>query len=283
MPRRACALLLAIWTLAAASACGAIGMRTIEAGTEPPPFTAPGFPHDLLDGVLRKVVGPTGVDYPALVRDSSALRAYCALLAVAGPATAPERFPSAGHRLAYYLNAYNAFVLLGVVEHWPIESVREVRAALAPGGGFGFFYGLRFRLDGHEINLHDLENEILRMRFDDARIHAAINCASISCPRLRRAAWSAATLESELDAATLELTSDPRHVRFDHEAKVVHLSALYDWYREDFERHAERAGRAPAVLAFIALFGGEESAAAAARAGGYELRTMDYDWRLNGS
>ncbi len=266
---------------AAMPCCGAIGMRTISAGVDPPPLPLSGFSHERLDRVLTRHVDAGGVDYGALAAAADDLRAYAALLALAGPRTTPERFPTRNDRLAYYLNAYNALVLLGVVEHWPIESVRDVRAPLAPGGGFGFFYGLHFRLDGDEISLNDLENEILRKRFDDARIHAAINCASVSCPTLQPRAWAPETLDSDLDEAIAELAGAPRHVRIDPARRTVRVSSIYDWFRGDFEAHAERAGRAPSLLDFIALYGGEAVAAAAEAAGDYELRFMEYDWALN--
>ncbi|MAE71918.1 MAG: hypothetical protein CME06_15810 [Gemmatimonadetes bacterium] len=261
--------------------CGAIGVRTISAGVDPPPLPPSGFSHERLDRVLTRHANSSGVDYQTLAMESGDLRAYAASLAASGPRTTPDRFTSRADRLAYYLNAYNALVLLGVVENWPIESVRDVRAPLAPGGGFGFFYGLRFNLDGDEINLNDLENEILRKGFEDARIHAAINCASVSCPTLQPRAWMPETLEPDLDRAVAELAGDARHVRIDSANRVVHLSSIYDWFREDFEKHAERAGKAPTVLGFIELYGGAPVAAAAQSAPGYEIRYMEYDWSIN--
>ncbi len=98
------------------------------------------------------------VDYAEVLSGVSDLKRFAATLAEVGPTTTPDRFPTEEDRLAYYINAYNALTLLGVVDNWPISSVQDVRGWLDPRPGFGFFYGLRFFLDGDKITLYDLEN-----------------------------------------------------------------------------------------------------------------------------
>jgi hypothetical protein len=151
-----------------------------------------------------------------------------------------------------------------VVEHWPIGTVHDVRGPLEPVEGLGFFWAQRFTLDGRSISLYALENRILRARFADARIHAAINCASASCPDLASVAYRPETLERQLDAA-------------------IELSAIFDWFRGDFVQHATREGWGNDVLDFVEFHAAPATRdpIAAARARGAEVRSIDYDWSLN--
>lgn len=261
-------LLMGIFAAAAALA----GFKSVGAGTEAPVLVDVGFPYDDLADVLDRYVTPRGVDYDGLAADDHSLRRFTALIAQVGPRTAPERFPTPADELAYFLNAYNALVLLGVIEHWPIDTVHDVRGVLEPRAGFGFFYGLRFELDGRRTNLYNLENQVIRP-LGDARIHAALNCASRSCPALAGTPYRGATLEQQLDAATRPFAGTEPHVEVDEQARVVRLSRIYDWYESDFGD----------VLSWIEGFADPEAAAAVARARaeGWPIDHIPYDWSLN--
>jgi len=257
-----------------------VGWRTVEAGVEP---AAPGsaVSYDDLAAALAHA-GPGGVDYPSLHGDAHALRRFAATLAVTGPRSTPDLFPSRDARLAWHLNAYNALVLLGVVEAWPIASIHEVRGWLEPKAGFGFFWAQRFRLDGRRVNLFDLENKSIR-GFVDARIHAALNCASASCPSLAPEPYRPETLDAQLDAAARRFTSEAPHVHVDEAARTVELSAIYDWFSGDFEQHSGALGGEPSVLAWIERYADPTTSAAVARARseGYSVVRAPYDWSLN--
>ena len=187
-------------------------------------------------------------------------------MSIAGPRSTPERFRTEPERLAYYLNAYNALVLFAVIDNWPIESVHDVHGWLDPRKGFGFFYGLQMPLDG--------ENEVIR-GFKDARIHAAINCASKSCPALAPYAFEPAILDAQLDEVTRAFCSTAPHVGIDESTKQIQLSAIFDWYR--------RLGRPATALDFIETFATPEMAAALSRArsADFEVVFQPYDWTLN--
>ena len=173
-----------------------------------------------------------GVDYSQLsAHGETKLRRYVEALAHHGPTTTPDAYPSKAERLSYYLNAYNALVLFAVLEHLPITSVQDVHGLIEPKAGFGFFYALSFHLDGERINLYDLENDIIR-GFGDARIHAAINCASESCPTLRSEPFNATQLETELDEVFAAFCTSNKHVSLGEQS--VEVSAIFDWFGEDF-------------------------------------------------
>ncbi len=260
----------------------ALGMRSIEIDAKPFEQAAGGFDYSWWNTSLGRWVRGERVDYIAVRADVEELRRFIATLGSVGPRTTPERFTTDADRLSYYINAYNALVLFAVVDNWPIDTVHDVRGWLDPRAGFGFFYGLRLPLDGGETNLYDLENEDIR-GFLDARIHAAINCASKSCPALMPYAFEPARLDEQLDAVTRAFCSNPVHVRVDHEAEEIQLSAIFDWYKPDFEEHARRLGRPATIVDFIVAFATPEAAAELerARVSEFELVFQPYDWALN--
>ena len=258
-----------------------LGFGLTTAGVEAT-ARAPDALWDDLDAVLTAHVGRDGqVDYTGLTADSGALREIAAGLAVVGPRMTPEHFRTDEDRLAYYINAYNVLTLLGVVAHWPITSVHDVRGAINPKDGFGFFYAQRFQLDGRRVSLYTLENSWIRGSFVDARFHAAINCASASCPSLAPVAYRSETLDIALSAAAQMFAALKPHVEVDREASVVRLSQIYSWYAEDFEAQAAALGVPPTVLWWIDAQSGMEDGEEIAEAG-FSVEYVPYDWSLNG-
>lgn len=254
-----------------------LGLRGIasEAAPYPDPSHAP------LDALLRAHVRDGRVDYVSLKTDAR-LERYVATLAGWGPRSTPDAFPSEAARLAYQLNAYNALVLFAVARAWPIASVHDVRGPIEPKAGFGFFWAQHFRLDGRWINLYDLEHEVLRAGFEDARIHAAIVCASASCPRLAAAAYRPETVDAQLDLAMRAFASAP-YVRVDDEGERIVLNAIYDWFAEDFAAEARRRAAGRTALDGVVAFADPETRAALTRArrDGYAVTYAAYDWSVN--
>lgn len=260
----------------------ALGLRSVTVDAKPFDPPASGFAYDWWNGALGRWVSPPGVDYDAVLAEEDDLRRFVATLAEVGPRATPERFSTEPERLAYYINAYNALVLLAVVDNWPIDTVHDVRGWLDPREGFGFFYGLRFPLDGGTTNLYDLENDVIR-GFVDARIHAAINCASKSCPALMPYAFEPARLDDQLDVVTRSFCSSSPHVHVDDDTKEIQLSAIFEWYQTDFEEHARRMGRPATIVDFILGFAEPPVAEEVERARSeeYEVVFQPYDWALN--
>jgi hypothetical protein len=163
--------------------------------------------------------------------------------------------------LSAWLNAYNAIVVSEVVEHYPLRSVRDVE---------GFFDTERHRVAGRRRTLDQLEHRVIRPRFRDARVHFALNCGSVSCPPLHRHAFRERILDATLDRLVRQALSSRRHARVS--GRVVHLTELFFWFDEDFERDAG------SVVAWLKAHGGERFANVPADA---ELRRISWDWRLN--
>ena len=261
--------------IAAALYRPALGVRAIEGQAGAPTPESSAELEQRWDAILDGAVDAEGgVRYPLLRARRASVGRLLGTLSSFGPRSRPAAFPDRAARFAYFINAYNALVVAGVLELDVRRSVREVRGWFTPREGMGFFWGLRFEVDGERTNLHALENDVLRARFGDARLHAAINCASASCPRLAASAYHGASLEAELDAAARRLASAP-HVRV--VGASLELSSIFAWYRADFEADAEDG----TLLGWIAERSADEEVAEAARAEGVSVRFVDYDWSLN--
>lgn len=219
-------------------------------GTMSDSAVAQTFSHDDWTEVLERFVDDSGrVAYAALAEDRTALDRYIEAIGSTGPTTHPELFPDRGARLAYYLNGYNALVFGGVLSRGP-ERVSVWKGGLI--SGYKFFVGMKVTIDGKKTSLKKLEDKIIRDGFQDPRIHAALNCASIGCPRLPRKAFDPEDLDAELDAAMREFARDPKHVRLDDSTGVVQLSKIFDWFSGDFLAFdASQGADSPTLVGYL--------------------------------
>jgi hypothetical protein len=243
------------------------------------PAHAEPFSHAALDRVLQRFVDDQGrVDYAGLGRERADLDAYLRRVAAASPDRHPDAFPTRADALAYWANAYNAAVIGRVLDDYPIASIAE--ASLL--GKTGFFTLTRPDLGGRRTSLYELEHGVIRKGFGEPRVHFALNCASRGCPRLPREAFDGARLDAQLDRETRRFLAEERNLRVDHAARTVWLSAILDWYADDFtDAYRARTGRAGTVLDWMRPYLDEPRAAEVERAGDYRVRFFPYDWRLN--
>ena len=240
-----------------------------------PAGAAETFSHADWGRVLAKYVDERGfVDYRGLAEDRSTFDRYMARLRAASPRSDPALFPTEDHELAYYINAYNAWVFWGVLDRGPdIDSVWGLF-----GTGISFFSGMDIELGGRETDLKALEDEVIRAEYGDARVHAALNCASVSCPRLPREAFTGEELDAQLDAAMHEFVTDPKHLKVDRGARRVAMSKIFDWYSGDFLADAEERGvREPNLIDYANLHRGDAGKIPRT----YEIAFFEYDKGLN--
>ena len=259
----------------------ALGVRQIPARGTPTPLPATGFDWAPWTELLAHVVSGGFVRYDRLGARAAALESICARLAVTGPRSDPDRFPGAADSVAYSINAYNALVLLGVLRHLPLGSVSDVRGVWEPRPHMGFFWGLRFQLDQRWRHLYALEHDTLLTEPVDARIHAAINCASWSCPPLGAEAFVPHRLDAQLDRATRDWARGHGIVGADADRVVLH--PLVGFYPFDFADHARRAGWGDRPVDFLRhwLDPEESTRIDALVTGGAAVSWPPYDWRLN--
>jgi hypothetical protein len=225
--------------------------------------------------VLERAVTPEGrVRYQELKENPEDLDAFLRQLAAVSPENRPELFPTREAQMAYWINAYNGFVVHEVVKHYPVESVRDLKF------GFGLLFFKRKRLvaGGKRYSLDDIEHGILRARYGDARIHFAVNCASASCPPLRREPYRPEKLEAQLEDAALNFIQRRENVWM--RGDVLFLSALFDWYKDDFIRAATKTNGPPTVVDYVTRYL-PAAVAEQIRQKNPRVEFYNYDWTLN--
>ncbi|TAK30172.1 MAG: DUF547 domain-containing protein [Myxococcaceae bacterium] len=224
--------------------------------------------------LLRAVVRRGGVDYAGVRERLGELRLIHAWLGEHGPTATPAAFASANARKAYWLNAYNATVLLGVAE--APATMRNVMTYLPDGG---FFRARHWRLDGRELTLDAVENREVRPVFRDPRVHMALNCGARSCPPLYDGAYVPGALDRQLDALARGYVNAASNVAVDEAARAVRVAQIFEWFRDDFAGAGGvvawlRSYAAPTLRAAL-------EAACGADAGACTVRYRRYDWSLN--
>ena len=252
-------------------------------------FPADGFSHLEFEDLLRKYVDEDGnVDYDDWHNSGESvaqLDSYLAAVSAYSPDNTPQRFPTRNDELAYWIYGYNAYVIKSVLDNWPIESVTDVKAPLEVVKGLGFFYRLRFAFGGEKYSLLFVENSKIRKKFNDARIHFVLNCASDSCPVIRPSLPTGEALLDLLSLATVEFVSDPKNVAVDHANKQIVLSTIFKWFKKDFLNDLARRGRPSerGIVDYVASVAPDTVRAELDSARGYDVVFRDYDWSLNRS
>jgi hypothetical protein len=206
-----------------------VALKAIDAA--PGPYVEPepnpdvsGVDHGLWDYLLKTYVADGLVDYAGIGRNHL-FQKYLRQLGYAEP----DKLESDPHRLALFCNAYNAFVINGVVTHKIAETVNSFDVE-----GVGFFDLKEHILAGETISLNDLEHKRIRPVFNEPRIHMALVCAARSCPIIRTEAYTGEQLDRQLEDQARLFTNSPKHVRYDDETNVLHLSKILRWYGKDF-------------------------------------------------
>jgi len=203
------------------------------------------------------------VDYAAIARDPR----WAALLGALATADAPR---TRAERLAFWVNVYNVLAIDVVLQNLPLDSIRDAGSFLRP-----IWDRPAGRAAGRDVSLGEIEHEILRP-LGDPRIHAAIVCASTSCPSLPREAFRAARLDAQLDASVQRFLADPRKgARVTEAGAALRLSKIFDWFEDDFEA----AGGVRAWL--LPRLPERESAWLRALGRSAPLDYFEYDWSLN--
>jgi hypothetical protein len=223
------------------------------------------FDHSGFDGVLRKHVNSIGeVDYAGLKRDRAELDRYVAAISQTSPKKSPTQFPQTDQQLTFWINAYNALMLKTVINAYPLKSVRDL------GLLYGVFRKKEHLVGGIMMSLDDIEHKTIRAQFPEPRIHFALVCASVSCPRLQRFAFDAAKLRQQLDQVAKQFLSEQRNLEVKPDQII--LSSIFKWYGGDFNKNGGDLRRflianAPATVAL------------SLKNQRFEYR--DYDWNLN--
>ncbi|MFB6307401.1 MAG: DUF547 domain-containing protein [Flavobacteriales bacterium] len=193
---------------------------------EKSPTNAQPIEHTKWNKLLNKHVNEKGkVTYKAFIKDTVQLKEYLNELSTSHP----HKGWSKKQRKAYWINAYNAFTISLILKHFPVNSIRDI------GPIYKTPWKIKFiEIEGKEYSLGDIEHRILRANYGDPRIHYAINCASVSCPPLRKEAYKAEKLDEQLNDQAERFINDSSRNKISK--KEVNLSQIYDWFSEDFKK-----------------------------------------------
>jgi len=237
----------------------AVGLAGVVTGQALDPAVPPGWA-----AVLDRFVDEYGrVDFEGIAQAPADLNSAVAYIASTSPESNPSLFPSREARLAYYINAYNALAMFNVVDS-------GIPSSLAGLQKFRFFWVKKFTIGGRSISLYALENDVIRPMREE-RVHFALNCMAVSCPRLPRTPNTTANLDRELAAAARLFFSEKRNLTISSDPREIKVSEILKFYREDFLRTS------PDLTAYI------NRHLEAKIPEGYKVDFSDYDWTVNDS
>jgi len=171
-------------------------------------------------------------------------------------------------QLAFLINAYNAFTVNLILEHYPVDSIKDI------GSFFRSAWKIRFfQLFGEKHHLDYIEHELIRGsgRYNEPRIHFALVCASIGCPKLQTEAFTENNLERLLELGASTFMADKSRNRYVDSENAVYISPIFKWYAEDFEKASG------SVLNYVLprITNGK------IKTNGQAVKFLDYNWNLN--
>lgn len=227
--------------------------------------------HSSWDKLLRKYVDKDGyVNYRSWHASASDRRVLSGYLNSLSQATPPV---SAGKdsKLAFWINAYNAVTVHGILREYPTSSIRNHTAKLF---GYNIWKDLQLYVGGRAYSLEAIEHETLR-KMSEPRIHFAIVCASIGCPRLLNEAYTPSKVQQQLETNAKDFFSRSQNFRYESQSRRFYLSSILSWFAEDFGSNQS------SQLRTISRWLPNKSAKAAAQAGSGNVSYLDYNWNLN--
>lgn len=177
------------------------------------------------NALLAKYVTSGGVKYAAWKNNAADMEAIQNV--VNGIGAEKLSGLSKKEQLAFYLNAYNAWILREALAKYPTKSVKDLL--------FTFFTGQRLKVAGESMSFNRLEKDIIRAKFNEPRIHFALNCASRSCPPLNPKAFRADELDSQLEKLSVAFVNSPKGVDYNAGKGTAALCAIFNWYKDDFK------------------------------------------------
>lgn len=263
------------------AATGALCAPPLWAQNAAPPFD---HSHAAWTALLKKHVKlidggkASQMRYAGMVAERAALKAYLATL-TAVPAAQFDTF-SKPQQIAFLINAYNAFTVELILTRYPkLASIKDLGSLLQSP-----WKAKSVALLGQQMSLDHIEHDTLRAkgRYDDPRVHFAVNCASIGCPALREEAFVAERLDAQLDEQAQRFMADRSRNRYNAERDRAEVSKIFDWFGDDFKAGHKGISSVPQFLGrFADQLADTPADRDKLRAGNFSLAFLDYDWKLN--
>jgi hypothetical protein len=217
--------------------------------------------HKEWDKLLKKHVDASGmVNYKGFKSDKAALDAYLKILSD----NAPKSSWSKNDEKAFWINAYNAYTVSLIVSKYPVKSIKDLGGKIYK---VNTPWDIKFiTIGGKKYDLNNIEHGILRKKYDDPRIHFALVCAAMSCPKLQQEAYTGSDVDKQLDAAGKEFLNDKSKNKIS--ASKADLSKYFSWYKGDFTKNGSLSD-------FINKYSQTKIN------GDTKIGSLDYDWSLN--
>ncbi|WP_370088822.1 DUF547 domain-containing protein [Ekhidna sp.] len=224
----------------------------------------PGVSHASYDALLQKHVDDQGlVSYKELKSERQKLKSYLSIL----ESNPPQKSWTRDEKLAYWINAYNAYTLDLILEHYPVASIKDIGSTIKIPF-VSTAWDIKFiNIGDKEYDLNNIEHGIIRKEFEEPRIHFALVCAAISCPKLQNKAYFPETLDAQLTKAAKEFLSNPSKNEI-KSAERATLSKLFNWYRGDFNNNGT-------LIEYVNQYAPVKLNKDA------NIDWMDYNWALN--
>jgi hypothetical protein len=231
--------------------------------------------HKIYDELLAQYVENGLVDYEKLKNDNR-LKKYLNNLSKINPDTLKNDM----EKMTFWINAYNAFTLEVIVDNYPLESINDLNwggMAIAQMLGKTVWHKKFISINNKEYSLNDIEHGILRKKFNDPRIHFALVCAALSCPKLRSEAYTADKLIMQFEEQGNLFLNNREKNRFDLKTKTAYLSRYFDWYKDDFGKNDEE------VLIYITDYLNDEEVVKSIKDNpeNWTIEFIPYNWCLN--
>jgi len=239
--------------------------------------------HKGWDALLKKHVvllpgkSASQVRYAEFAKDRGPLKAYLGSLSAVTEAEF-QRWPKP-QQMAFLVNAYNAFTVELILEHYPVKSIKDIGSDLFSNRWKRRF----FRLLGRESYLDQIEHEILRKpgSYDEPRVHFAVNCASVGCPMLREEAFVAERLEAQLEEQAVRFLSDRSRNRVGAGGRLE-VSKIFDWFKEDWASGYQGIrSREQYFAKYAKLLSDDPAQQKRVAEGKAPIAFLDYDWSIN--
>ncbi|MGH7889440.1 MAG: DUF547 domain-containing protein [Thermodesulfobacteriota bacterium] len=247
--------------------------------------------HMAYDTLLKKYVQNARVDYKGFIASEKQFDSYLRQLGSVSESDYTNW--SRDQKLAFWINAYNAFTIKAIIDNYPIEKRFGLVSFFYPKNSIrqidGIWDKIKFRAVGKMVTLNQIEHEILRKEFKEPRIHVAIVCASVGCPDLRSEAYTADRVNEQLESQSERFVNNPsKGVQIDTERNEVKLSKIFDWFGKDFvekygntEFFKDLSPKETAVLNFAIRHLKSEEERKFLESDKFKISYLDYDWSLN--
>lgn len=227
-----------------------------------------GTPADY-DAILKKYVAGDYFRYGELKKNAEDMARFDGFMAWQAQVDI-SRFNRAG-QIAFYINAYNSCSIKAILDNYPVHTPKDVD---------GFFDKLKFEVAGEKLTVSEIEYDRLIANYKDMRAHFAVVCADRGCLPLKPGAYSAKSLDQDLEAAAKKFVNDERHFKVDKESGEIRISKIFEWYGPKFLNDPDRpvSGSKPELY----LTGWvDKDVRELLQSGKYKLKIIEWDWTLN--